>query len=175
MIRRLAFTTLAAASLLMTGCGDDGPTDVASTATFNMTVSGAVAATAQGPAHFGATTGEDGSPAFMLVLGGETSDHLVALFRAGSARPEVGTYEFSTPAQGNPPAGKWGGAYFVGEGDELLGLFGATSGTLTITESSNRKVKGTFQFTGDGLFGTDTDEPAQVMVTGSFDAAPAPL
>lgn len=53
--------------------------------------------------------------------------------------------------------------------------FVARSGTLTVTESSAKRVRGTFEFVGEGYIGDDStnSDPVDVTIEGSFDAAPA--
>ena len=66
--------------------------------------------------------------------------------------------------------GAWTVTHVVGDGEELVGMFVAESGTLIVTASSASEIRGTLSFKGIGVLGAIPDT---VNVTGSFVAVPA--
>ena len=150
----LAFTAVAAA------CDSDS-TGPGVQGSYDLEVAGAFAETAEGPAWFGSELNDDGEPVFMLLFGDESSRHLVIAGREGATRPDVGTHAIEE--------GSWDLLHVVSDGDELLGMYYATEGEITITSSSSSHIRGTIEFVATELLG-------EAQVTGSitFDAVPAP-
>ena len=150
----LAFTAAAAA------CDSDS-TGPGAQGSYDLEVTGAFTETAEGPAWFGSELNDDGDPVFMLLFGDESSRHLVIAGREGATRPDVGTHAIEE--------GSWDLLHVVSDGDELLGMFYATEGQITITSSSSGRIRGTIEFVASELLG-------ETEVTGSitFDAVPAP-
>ena len=150
----LAFTTAAAA------CDSDstGP-DVQGS--YDLEVTGAFTETAEGPAWFGSDVNDDGDPVFVLMFGDESSRHLVIAGRDGASRPGVGTHAIEV--------GGWELLHVISDDDELLGMYYATEGEITITSSSASIIRGTIDFVATELLG-------ETAVTGSitFEAVPAP-
>lgn len=163
---RKTFVYLMIAASAMAACGDDaaGPEPVAGE--FELTVDGAVTETVEGPAYFGSDVNDDGEPVFLLILGQDTSRHLVMVAQAGASRPRPGTYEIEAPTA----AADWTALHLITDEDELLGMFVAETGTLTITESTSAGIRGSLEFTGAGLWGL---EDGELEVSGTFVAAPA--
>lgn len=97
--------------------------------------------------------------------------NVTTFFRESSERPEPGTYTIFNTDDGAPTVDDFLAAYVFAQ-TLSLGAFNSVSGTLTITESSNTEVVGTFEF--DAVL-----DPASVNVTaqtaavsGSFRAVP---
>lgn len=150
----LALTTAAAA------CDSDS-TGPDAQGSYDLEVTGAFTETAEGPAWFGSDVNEDGDPVFVLMFGDDTSRHLVIAGREGASRPDVGTFAIEE--------GGWELLHVVSDDDELLGMFYATEGEITITSSSSSRIQGTIEFVATELLG-------ETEVTGSvtFDAVLAP-
>lgn len=168
-MKRIILACLLLSAGVLAACGDDdpaAPTPVLSE--FQLSVTGDVTETATGPAWFGADVDDDGEPVFALLLGQDTSRHLVIAGRSGSARPGTGSYAIREP---DAAAGAWSLLHLLSDGDELLGMFVADSGTVTITESTPQLLRGSMEFHATGVLG---QEDATVRVTGTFRAAPAP-
>ena len=167
MLRRILMTMAAAAAVA--ACGDDdsqSPVPVA--AEYALAIEGALTETATGPAYFGTDTDGEGGDVWVLIMGQDTSRHLVVAGRAGSARPAPGSYPIVDPSG---PAAGWTLVHVVSNGDELLGLFLAESGTVRIDASSAQEVRGTLDFEAVGVLGEVVDT---IQVSGTFRAAPAP-
>ena len=135
---------------------------------YELTVTGAVTETAAGKAWFGSDTDENGQPIFALLLGEDTSRHVVIAARAGTTRPAPGSYPI---VETQSSATDWAAVHILSDDDELLGLFASTAGTLTVTESSAEVFSGTLQFDAAGFMGEAVDS---VRVTASFTATAAP-
>jgi hypothetical protein len=167
MVRRtLAMMTMAVA---MAACGDDdsqSPDPIV--ARYALEIEGALTETAEGASYFGADTDEYGEDVWVLLMGTETSRHLVLAGKAGSSRPAPGTYAIVDP---NGPAAGWTIVHLVSDGDDLLGLFMAERGTITISRSTSDEVTGTLEFEASGALG---ESVAGISVTGTFTAVPAP-
>jgi hypothetical protein len=146
-IALVAFAGVAAA------CGDNDSTGPGAVAgNFDLTLTGAIQETADGPAWFGSDVNDEGDPVFALVLGDEDSRHLVIAGKLGSERPAVGTYDIGTAEL------DWDLVHFVSDDDELVGLFYGTEGVLTITESTSTRLSGTIEFIAAGLLGEEEGE-----------------
>ncbi|HSJ32830.1 MAG TPA: hypothetical protein VK933_15425 [Longimicrobiales bacterium] len=128
---------------------------------YDLEVTGAFTETAEGPAWFGSDVNEDGDPVFMLLFGDEMSRHVVLAGREGASRPDVGAYAIEE--------GSWELLHVISDDDELLGMFYATEGEITITSSSSSRIRGSIEFVATELLG-------EAEVTGSitFDAVLAP-
>ena len=172
-MKHLSFLTLALTLTSLAACGDDkdpiaGP---APSKTYSASVTGDLSKSLTGPAAFGADTVDGGEAVFAVTLGDPDSDDVLVLVRSGSARPGAGTYPLSGPLDGTPS--EWSAIYIIGDGDELVGLFTAESGTLTITESSAQRLKATFQMEAVGYMAGDFETEVSITVSGSFDAGAA--
>jgi hypothetical protein len=167
MVRRtLAMLVMAVA---MAACGDDdsqSPDPIV--ARYALEIEGALTETAEGASYFGADTDEDGEAVWVLLLGTETSRHLVLAGKAGSSRPAPGTYAVVNPTE---TSAGWTIVHLVSDGDELLGLFMADRGTITISRSTPDEVTGTLEFEASGAMG---EAAAGISVAGTFTAVPAP-
>lgn len=151
-------------------CGDDddpaGPSPVV--AEYTLEITGALTETATGPAYFGADVGEGGEAVWILAMGQDTSRHVVLAGKQGSARPGAGSYAIVDPS--GTTAG-WTLLHLVSAGEDLLGMYVAESGTITIQASSADEVRGTLTFEAVELLGESTDT---IRVSGTFRAVPAP-
>lgn len=162
---RLRFKSLMLVTALL-ACGDDPIAPDPDAATFTLRITGALTETATGPAFFGSDEDAGGDPAWVLLLGEEDGRHVVVAGKEGAGRPGTGTY---TLAAAPGAGGEWTLAHIVGDGDELLGMFLAESGSVTLTESSDQEIRGTLSFRAVDALTSDT-----LRVTGSFVAVPAP-
>ena len=166
MYRRITMLMLLA---LAAGCGDDDPSSPLPLpeSSFELEITGAVTESASGNALFGSDTDPEGNPLFALVLGDDTTRHTITAGIPGTSRPGTGTFEITAPEAGE---NGWTLVHIISDGDELLGLFVAESGTLTITESTADVLRGTLEFQATGFLGEDSDS---MSVAGSFTAVRA--
>lgn len=163
----LVILTVAAAAAACSDSDDpQGPNPVASE--YALEIDGAVTENAAGPAYFGSDVDENSQPVWMILMGEDTSRHLVLAGKPGSDRPGTGSYAVVDPAG---TAAGWNVVHLLSDGDELLGMFIAESGTVTITASSADEVRGTIEFEAAGMIGTAMDT---LQVSGRFTAVPAP-
>lgn len=96
---------------------------------------------------------------------------VITIFRENLEIPAPGTYEIHDVEQGAAGIDDFLAGY-VFAGSTAFAAFLSTSGTITITSSSDEEVRGTFEFTGaldDASFGV-TAETA--TLSGSFTAVP---
>ena len=155
--------------LTLAACGGDddpvgpGPDEF----TFRLDVTGALNEVATGPAFFGSDTDPEVGPIWVLLLGEEAGRHVVVAGRPGATRPAVGTYALG---DGSEPTTDWTLAHIVADGEELVEMFLADSGAVTVTTSSDTMVRGSLAFRALGQFGETSDT---VRVTGTFTASPA--
>ena len=164
----LRAATLVTLVTVLAGCGDDDPSDVTPIeAAYELEVSGAVTETASGKAYFGTDEDELGQPILALLLGDDTSRHLVIAARQGVTRPAEGEHAIVDLEQSESG---WSLLHIISDGDELLGMFTAIRGTLTITESTEDVLRGAIEFDAVGLLGVAEDS---VAVSGSFVAVAA--
>lgn len=167
---KFARITMAVAALALAACGDDNGTGPGENSDgYNITITGAVQATAKGQAWFGADEDFEGNEAFVIMLGSETSTHTILLGREGTTRPAVGTY---TITDGELEDGSFSGLYIQSVGEEGMMYF-TQSGTIQVTESTSSRLKGTIQLQAVSLFGDPEDPSERVTITGSFDARKA--
>lgn len=163
------FTPLALTALLaLAACGDDDGPLAPGSSQYTLQIQGAMVETATGPAYFGSDVDDDGQPVWVLLLGSATSRHLVMAAKPGSDRPGTGTVQLQDPES---TTGGWTALHLVSEGEELLAMYVAESGSITFSSSSAGKMTGTLQFRAVGLLDQASDT---VDVTGSFTAVPAP-
>lgn len=158
----LALTALAATALL--ACGDS-PSEVEHPFRFQLNVTGDMTAALEGRALFASDSDENGQPVFAVLLMNEDEESMVLFSKAGAARPPAGTFSFAA----DPAAGEWAAVLTSTRGEELLGFFIAEAGSITITETTPTRVRGSVQFTASGFTG-DLATPATVTVSGTFDA-----
>ncbi len=157
------------AATLLCACGDDGPIAAPSGPNYSVTIAGAFAAQQEGRAWFGADTADDGAPIFGVLLGDSASRHVIMLVRPGSDRPAPGTYPVE--AANGAAAADWRSVHMVAQSDESASFLGI-SGSVTITESSAVRLKGSFQYVAHGFLAHDPEHPVEITVSGTFDAAP---
>ncbi len=167
MNTRTLIALLTAASLAACGDDDGGTGTDPVTPSYELDVTGALTETASGKAYFGTDTDGEGEPIFALLLGDENARHIVFAAKPGAARPGTGTYAFVDPES---TQSGWTLLHFVSQGETLLGMFVAESGTLTITQSTPDVLKGTLEVRATGLMG---EAPGVVELEGSFTAVPA--
>jgi hypothetical protein len=169
---RRAIAPIAAAAMLLAACSGSDSTGPAQGGSYSASVSGDLTATLSGPAHFGSDN-SNGETIFAVVLGSNTSAHLVVLASSGATRPPAGTYDVVGLFDGEGADG-WSALHMVGQGNQLVGSFLGVSGTVTITESNTQRVRGTFEYAAEGFIGgPNQNDEASISVTGEFDAKPA--
>jgi hypothetical protein len=147
---------------LTAGCGDDstgpGDGDVILDGTLNATVAGDLGLTFRCTAAYGvqATESEDGT-GLMQVQGSVTQGadtYLISI--QVSHDPATGTYNLAMGTQGVAAITK-----------NNVGNF-AESGTVTFTQVSSSRMKGTFNFTAVRLVGVG-DQRTVTVTQGTFD------
>lgn len=155
-----------ALALAVMACGDTTTPPEPIIAEFTLDIDGAVTETARGPAYFGSDEDENGEAMWALLLGADTSRHVVIAGKAGATRPGTGSYAIT----GTPSGSGWRLLHILSDGDELVGMFMGETGTVVITESSDEVVRGTIEFEAAGALGQTA---GSLEVTGSFVAVPA--
>jgi hypothetical protein len=141
-------------------CGldlDVGPDPNPCTGTFNGSVSGS--GTAPNGNFSGCSVYSTNTNVFELRT--SQSQHLITL--GGSARPAVGTHSIGRWDISNPPPLN---ATYSNSTSSPQRVFFSESGTVTITESSTGKLKGSITVT----VAERTLTPATATVTATFDA-----
>lgn len=169
MTRSVVGLALLAGVLAACGSSDKVTAPVAS-GTYTATVSGAVTGQLSGRALFGTDAGASGQPIFGVLLGDAASPHAVLLYRSGNTQPAAGTYALQDSFTGQPAAGTWTALHMVDQGSGNVLAFFATSGSMTITQSSATRLSGTFNYVGKGYVSGGDTIPEAVTVTGNFDA-----
>jgi hypothetical protein len=144
------------------GCDSDSTGPDETLGTYEMTLTGDMTETAEGPASFGTDVDDDGDPIFGLLFGDEESRHVVIAGKAGSARPAVGTYDIAE--------GAWELLHMISDDEELVGLLFGVEGEINITRSSSTRLSGTIDFVATGYL--DEDE-VEFEGSISFDAVRA--
>ena len=164
-IRSIVVTALA---VMVGACSDS--TGPGLTGDFSGTVTGDQTKSLEGDAFFsfGTVFGSPANFALLLLEGGALgeSDGFILIGRGQQDRPAVGTYAIVGEDETPDPA-EFVATWFP-TGEEG-GEFVSTSGSVTITSSSSRRLRGTFEFDAVGSAG---DPPAltEITISGSFDA-----
>lgn len=167
--------------LLATACGggggdpagpdpDPGPA-AGGESTFSATFTGYTARSITGKAKFSVETSATAMPGFNLLLGvtdqGTRSPTRILFRRAQAVRPDVGVYPIADPIRFVPESAIIA-IVFIDTDRVGTCQVQAQFGTLTITESSSTRLKGTYEASGT-CSGDRT-----VRVSGSFDAGSIP-
>ena len=158
--------------LLLVACDSSGDDDGDGSRLGNgsASVTGALTSQFSGSAVFTVSEDQQGSGFILLIA--DTDDptedeptEFVTVLRRGE-RPAVGTYDLEVDST-NVPVMIAG--YYKASGSSETIVAGVT-GTLTITESTSSRVKGSYEFDG----GVDTDEDGELdeeaAFSGSFEA-----
>jgi hypothetical protein len=167
---RAALRTALAATLFLAACGEDTE-DEPGTSTFSGAMTGVHDAALTGDAVFGVTLDQSANASgFSIVLGGLPSPARIALFAYTTPRPRVGTYEIVAPdfPAGSDTVFQGSLTYAVGGNLEKYEIRG---GTITLDMANHSRATGTFDFRAER---TSPDDHAQIVITGSFDAAQIP-
>jgi hypothetical protein len=164
-MKRIVSVALLALTGLTAACDSDS-TGPGVAGTFDLETTGALTETAEGPAWFGSDVNDENEPVFLLLLGDESSRHVVIAGKAGATRPGVGTYPISEIGGTG-----WELLHIVSDDSDLIALFTGVEGQISITTSSSSKLSGTIDFVATGFMGT---EEVEIEGSISFDAAPAP-
>lgn len=159
------------------GCdsgSNDEPEDIIGS--FNVTISGAVNQTLQGNgASFGAATDpQTGITGFGLTIGTATSATSATSlsFVRRADRPDKGSYTLVNFTVGTD-LDNVGPDIFIGTLSlGGTGVYLSKGGTFTVTQSSNDRIEGSFDFTAMSAIPGSTEE---VTITGTFNAVGADL
>lgn len=165
------FAALALA-LVVSACRDS--TGPGLTGDFSGDVTGDQTKSLEGDAFFsfGSVFGEPETGFALLLLEGSAlgdNDDFIIIGREQEGRPAVGTYPIADQ-DGTPAASEFTATWFPATGENVDGQFFSTGGTVTITSSSSRRLRGSFQFDAIGTLDSDPETFLEVTVTGSFDA-----
>lgn len=161
-MKRSMIVALAALVGAAAGCDSDSTGPDETLGTYEMTLTGGMTETAEGPASFGTDVDDEGEPIFGLVFGDEESRHVVIAATAGSARPAVGTYDIAE--------GAWELLHMIADDEELVGLLLGVEGEINITHSTSTRLSGTIEFVAAGYV---DEEEVEVEGSLSFDAVRA--
>jgi hypothetical protein len=144
-------------------------------------IKGAMETSVAGRAVFGQTTGACLTPAsctgsFSLELGAYSEAGAVVFSRVSASRPDVGTYRVSPFENGPESNGEFHALVSLGSVTMPTGVFRAVSGTVTITQSSDRKVVGHYEVKAIGFLASQPEvEDRVITVRGGFTAEPATM
>jgi hypothetical protein len=174
MRKYLASRGIAALALavVVSACSDS--TGPRLTGDFSGDVTGDQTKSLEGDAFFsfGSIFGEPETGFALLLLEGSAlgdNDDFIIIGREQEGRPAVGTYQIADQ-NGTPTASQFIATWFPATGEDVDGEFFSTGGTVTITSSSSRRLRGTFEFDATGTLNSDPESVLDVTVTGSFDA-----
>jgi hypothetical protein len=161
-------------------CGDDGtgPDNGNDQGEFTATVSGPVNGTFSGYAWQSGTVvdAQTNTQGWVLFLGSQDNPgSVVYVVRLGS-RPGSGTYSLVDLSQssGDLQSGEFAGVVTVSLPGGLTFAGSSSGGSLTITSSSDDRVKGSFQFQITG-FDPTTQLEVTASMSGTFDAVSNPF
>src|SRR5688500_6861281 len=165
------FAALALA-LVVSACRDS--TGPGLTGDFSGDVTGDQTKSLEGDAFFsfGSVFGEPETGFALLLLEGSAlgdNDDFIIIGREQEGRPAVGTYPIADQ-DGTPAASEFTATWFPATGENVDGQFFSTGGTVTITSSSSRRLRGSFQFDAIATLDSDPETFLEAAETGSFDA-----
>lgn len=175
MRKHMALRTVAALALVLVAAAcDNDSTGPGLTGDFSGNVSGEHTKSLRGDAFFGLGSifGEPEAGFGLLLLEGSAlgdNDDFIVIGREAPGRPGVGTYQI-VDEQGTPTESEFVAAWFPATGEDVDGNFYSTGGTVTITSSSTKRLRGNFEFDATGSFDSDLETLLDVTVTGTFDA-----
>lgn len=173
MKRRIAYFFLfATASLLFLGCSDDDPTGPQDEGSFTVSISGDISSSISGLAIFGsATDPESGDDAFVLWFATDTDDiesgENLWFARYGTSRPGTGSYIIADVEDFDGEDWNPEDFYSLYWGNDAV--VWSQAGTLQISNSTDNRIIGSFEFSGIGISMQD-GETIDVTVEGEFDA-----
>ena len=162
-----------ALALVVGACSDDS-TGPGLTGDFTANVTGEQTKSLEGDAFFsfGSIFGDPGTGFALLLLEGSAlgdNDDFIIIGRQQEGRPPVGTYPIADQ-DGAPAASEFIATWFPATGETVDGEFFSTGGSVTITSSSSRRLRGTFQFDATGTLDANPTTLLDVSISGSFDA-----
>jgi hypothetical protein len=132
---------------------------------FEATLTGEVMALARGSAEFGEVHAQ-GTRYFTLSLGAHSAQGAVILNRQGAGRPGVGIYQVR---ESDGASSTFHALVITGAPAAPTGVYRVLRGTLTITESTDERLAGSFQLWAQGFTAADPErEDREVSASGSF-------
>lgn len=113
-----------------------------------------------------------GRPILLVSLGGAKAVGALQLARMGDRLPAPGRYPIrSSWDETGSDTASFHAAFMAGTAEHPLGWFHGESGWVTITESRDGRISGSFDVRARGFAAADLDdEDRWVTVRGSFDA-----
>ena len=173
MRKQMALRGIAALALALVvgGCSDS--TGPGLTGDFDANVTGDQTKSLEGDAFFsfGSVFGEPETGFALVLLEGSAfgnNDDFILIGRSSEDRPGVGTYDI-VDSEGNPTASEFVAIWFPATGEDIDGEFVSTGGTLTVTSSTSRRLRGSFEFDATGTMG-ENPTLLDVTIRGDFDA-----
>jgi hypothetical protein len=180
-MQRFHLLTLGAVVLMAGACGSDkstGPGDGGDNtqAAFQATVTGDMAGDIQGGASFAEYQDQQVGQVFELGFSEQGGTGRIVLARNGG-RPGNGSHTIADVSNGgDPAAGEFVAVVYDGDPGNPDAVFVSTGGSVSVSSSSSKVVKGTFQFDCVGFTADDPNTPVNLTVSGTFTAKPgAPI
>lgn len=137
----------------------------ATASSFEASFGGEVGGLARGSAEFGELTAA-GVRTFSLSLGAHSEQGAVIFSRQGAGRPGVGVYDVR---EADPASRGFHALVITGAPASPTGVYRVLRGTLTITESSEKRIAGTFQLWARGFTAGDPETDDRMLsASGSF-------
>ena len=158
-------------AIVVGACSDS--TGPGLTGDFSGNVTGDQTKSLEGDAFFsfGSVFGDPEAGFALLLLEGSAlgdNDDFIIIGRQQQGRPAVGTYPI-VGQEGAPEPAEFVAGWFPATGEEVDGEFASTGGSITISTSTSRRLRGSFEFDAIGTMGEDPT-PLEVTITGTFDA-----
>lgn len=136
---------------------------------YKASMRGVINGTSHGEAKFGSVQDTNGSAVFTLTLGAYSHQGAVLFSRANPTRPGVGTYEVSEILGYNRDGDGFHAVIVTGSPSRPTGMFLVTTGTITVTGSSDRELTGRFDLEGAGFLAGDPEhDDLPIHITGTF-------
>ena len=169
---------LAGLAVLVTACGGSdskSPTEPGGNndnSSYTASISGGYTKSLTGKSAF-ASDNSDNEVGFVLALGTEDEDNgdAMLIWRAQAGVLSAGTYQFADFAntEGDIPATQFAGTLVFSLTGENSALCSVTSGTLTVTQSSASRLKGSINAQASCIDVSSSSEKT-ITMTGNFDA-----
>jgi hypothetical protein len=112
-----------------------------------------------------------GRPIVALSLGGQTGTGAIYLALPGNRLPAPGRYPIRSSWDAIGSDAAFHASFMAGTAERPLGWFQGEAGTVTITETADGRIAGSFELRARGFLGADpADENQWVTVRGRFAA-----